>query len=141
MAISTQNGLPASNGAFGARDVEYYFQGGLLEAAPIEVFYQAGAYTHPVGSVKWCQDTPIGTPGHLRPDHLISGSSPIPNWFEYYSQAWSSPEPIAYEPQGFAGQGRSYYMPGEDHVHISDDAHGASIEFEPFYTCYTGRGQ
>lgn len=123
---STQNGLPANNSDFGANSVTHLFQGATLGVANIEVFYYSGGYSHQVGDAKWCQDTAIGTPGHLRSDYLIAGSSPIPNWFHYYNQAWTPPCPVAFDPQATGPE--SYFDPNfPDHIHINYDAHGSYV--------------
>lgn len=50
---------------------------------------------------------------------------PTPNWFYYYSQAVTAPwgYVINYRPP-FNGDTASVYFPGQDHVHIGDNAHG-----------------
>jgi len=49
----TQNGLPANNSDFGVNSVTHLFQGAPLDVSNIEVFYAAGAYTHPVGDTRF----------------------------------------------------------------------------------------
>ena len=121
--LAFDNVLPATNAGFGVNSVTHSFEGATFAVSPLAVFYQSNVYTHPIGASKWCQDDPLGIPGHLRPDYLISGYSPIPNWFHYYSQVWTPPCLVAYDPQGADGQ--SYFDPRfPDHVHVTDDSHG-----------------
>lgn len=126
LGYSTMNGLPASNGAFGGRDIEHYLFGSLLDKSPIEIFYNATLYTHQVGAAKWC-DISTYSSAHSQTDEWTNNLSPIPNWFHYYSQAYTAPSPITYDPQGSAAFGGSWYQPGSDHIHIGNDAHGSGI--------------
>ena len=126
LGFSTKNGLPLSNSEFGPGYLDYFYLGKKIATADLEIFYESTAYTHKVGNDKWC-GTRYGGTGHLWDDELDSYGlySKVPNWFHYYSQAYPSPVPIAYDGEGAFGQGRSWFNPdSSDHVHISEDAHG-----------------
>lgn len=126
LGFSTVNGLPASNGVFGFRTVEHKIENSVSAVAEIEVFYSAGINTHAAGAAKWCQPV-VGfgwvSGSHSRADYM--SPSAIPNWFHYYSQAHNAPSPIAFDPEGSSAFGGSWYHHGDDHVHISHDAHGS----------------
>ena len=115
-----------------ARNVDYYFNNAWFQSAPVEIFYAATGHTHPVGNTKFCASDSSSAMIHQQNDYLLSSdpfTTATPNWFHYYSQAWPSPVPIAYDDEGI-GNHQSYYNhgdanhPGDDHVHISQDAHG-----------------
>ncbi len=139
LGFSTMNGLPASNGDFGKRDLKHFLQGSTLAVAPIEIFYASTYYSHPPGSVVWCDTT---TNPH---QHLLADNHSTPNWFYYYSQVYTTPFSISisYDPVGFKGQGRSNAPLGLNHVHISNDAHGFSQTtlggYRPEYKLSDGR--
>ncbi len=88
--------MPSSNDEFGLRTVEHLFNDKpgdpfsaprVIATAPVALFYNATATTHPPG----------GPPGYTHdaiPDLPIA----TPNWIYYYSQAWTPPCPIWYAP-------------------------------------------
>ena len=116
--LTFDNVLPAGNSAFGTNSISHSFNGTTFAVSPFALFYQAGTYTHPAGTSKWCGSDSWGLLGHLRPDYQENRLSPIPNWFHYYSQAWQSPQPISFD-----NSGTSNYEHGSDHVHISFEAY------------------
>ncbi len=125
LGFSTLNGLPGSNNAFGAGTVTHWLAGSPLATADIEIFFISVAFTHPAdGRVYWCEP---GGLGHLLPDtdNYIDPGPHTPNWFYYYSQAWSNPwgTTVSYEGNTFA---YFTYPAFADHVHVGTRAHGDS---------------
>ena len=112
--LAFQNVLPASNTAFGVNSITHSFDGATFATSNFALFYNSTATTHPPG----------GPPGWVH----FSGNNgyhayeiPTPNWFYYYSQAFSIPKGYTINYRNTAGSGET---PGEDHIHIGNDAHG-----------------
>ncbi|HEX8235312.1 MAG TPA: hypothetical protein VF600_05105 [Abditibacteriaceae bacterium] len=114
LGYSTLNGLPATNNVFGPNTVTHKLNGSTLGVAAIEVFYASTAFTHnPNAGIHYCLP-------HLSTENYTSMT---PNWFYYYYRSSGSlPCTVAY-----GGSGGSYYYPGQDHVHIGDNAHGKNL--------------
>ncbi len=123
--LAFEDVLPLRDNAasvFGLNKITHTLQGQTLATSSLALFYDSTARTHPEGGPMSCDPQNYPWAAHKfipLPTDLAYSQ----NWFYYYSKAWQSPEPITYEPRGFANAGRSYYFPGEDHVHISNDAH------------------
>ena len=130
LGFSTLNGLPSSNGDFGARSITHTVLGTNIGTADIEVFYQTAVATHPAnGTVKYCEEpwsvSVRNTSAHLKSDNVLIGGFPFtPNWFYYYSQAWSNPWGITV---AYVSDPTAYFLRSvgfDDHVHVGTLAHG-----------------
>ena len=131
--------LPASNGPFGVNSIAHSFEGATFATSNFALFYQANVYTHPVGASKWCGVDFLGTESHLMPDQLVYGNSPIPNWFHYYSQAWTPPCSISFSPdsQFEPDPNTSYFDTSHpDHIHLNYNVSGSRTR--PIFGYRTG---
>ena len=113
LGFSTRNGLPASNGDFGARNVDYYFNSAWFQSAPVEIFYEATAHTHPIGGpVKGFMHAEVGG------THGSNEEIDTANFIYYYNQSYPSPVKIEDWVDTANTGDEAYYFPGDDHIHI-----------------------
>jgi hypothetical protein len=123
LGFSTLNGLPGSNGAFGARDVQHHLEGSMVGVSAIEVFYASDEASHPPGGPPGYAANVDATSATGNPikvtDHSIT--APVPNWVYYYHQVAPGSVPVEYVATDTVG---GYFDPQDpDHVHICTAGH------------------
>lgn len=81
-------GLPSQNSSFGNHDVNLYVQNTKAQTAKIQTFYSATASNYPQS-----------------PDDYAINNYYIPNWFNYYEQAY--PNSTSYDPNMTGPEGET----------------------------------
>jgi len=105
--------FPSSNSSFGVKTFNHVVAG-RTTPAPIALFYPATGTQHPYGGPKGYYYGYLGTWAEID----------TPNWFYYYSQAWTAPCTVNYDLTG--ENGMSYFDPANpDHVNVTNDSHGS----------------
>ena len=108
--------FPLDNSSFGVKTFNHVIAGTTIPA-DVALFYPATGFQHPSGGPKgWVHI--VGDNGY----HAYE--IPTPNWFYYYSKAFPVPNGYTINYRDTSGSGET---PGEDHIHIGNDAHNLLI--------------
>lgn len=113
--------LPTNNTDFGRKQLILTFNGQDVHAANIEIFFPATGIRHPPG----------GPEGWAFWGDVAVFPITTPNWFYYYWKA--HPDPIVRYGVRWSLMGKntsSFYIPGHQYVHLSDDVWEGTVEGE-----------